>query len=226
MTIEKEAKIIKQVLDGDSDAFEQLVVANQDNVYRLSLKMSGNEQDAQDITQEAFIKAFLNLSSFRSESRFSVWMYRLTYNHSLDFLRKKSRSKTISLTETDDSGEEYELEIADLRHTPDVVLELEEKREVITQSIESLPKKQREIIYLREISGMSYSEIAKILNISEGTVKSRLARARLKLCNILIEKGTFPDHLRLEDIKPNAQDDLDVKSIGANSKETGGANRE
>jgi len=196
MTSEEELEIIKNVLDGDNNAFEELFMANQKNVYNLALKMTGNEEDALDISQEAFLKSYRQLSGFRGESRFSVWLYRLTYNLCIDFLRKKPRAKIVSLTFQDENDDSQDLEIPDLRSLPEESLFRKEMRESIAESINELNPKHREILVMREITGMSYDEIADTLNLSEGTVKSRLARARLNLANILVRKGTFPESYR------------------------------
>jgi len=195
---EKEKEIIQKVIDGDRNAFEELVITNQKNVYNLALKMTRNEEDALDLSQEAFIKAFNQLSNFRGESRFSVWLYRLTYNLCIDFLRKKKPdANTISLNYEDDNNEAAPLEIPDLRNLPEDSAIRSEMRETIDKGIEELPSKHREVLVMREITGMSYDEMADTLNVSVGTIKSRLARARLKLVEILMEKGTFPDSFRL-----------------------------
>ena len=197
MNKELENEIIQRVLGGDKNAFEGLVLENQKNVYNLALKMTRNEEDALDISQEAFVKAFRQLRNFRGDSRFSVWMYRLTYNLCIDFLRKKPKTSTVSLSYEDESGETTPLEIPDIRNLPEDNALRSEMRKNITDSIGELPLKHREVIVMREISGMSYEEIAATLRINEGTVKSRLARARMKLIEILKEKGTFPDSFRL-----------------------------
>jgi len=197
MNKELEEEIIQRVIGGDKNAFEGLVLVNQKNVYNLALKMTRNEDDALDISQEAFIKAFRQLRNFRGDSRFSVWMYRLTYNLCIDFLRKKPKDNTTSLYFEDESGESTPLEIPDVRNLPEDSTLRKELRKNINDSIKELPQKHREVIAMREIAGMSYEEIAKTLRINEGTVKSRLARARMKLIVILKEKGTFPDSFRL-----------------------------
>jgi len=198
MNIELEREIIERVIGGDKNAFEGLVLANQKNVYNLALKMTRNEDDALDISQEAFVKAFQQLGNFRGDSRFSVWMYRLTYNLCIDFLRKKKPdSNVISLDYQDESGETTPLEIPDLRNLPEDSAIRGEMRKNITEGINELPLKHREMIAMRELAGMSYDEIATTLNINVGTVKSRLARARLKLIEILKEKGTFLESYRL-----------------------------
>ena len=197
MTAGEELNIIQRVLSGDKNAFEELVLANQKNVYNLALKITKNEDDALDISQEAFIKAYSLLEGFRGESRFSVWLYRLTYNLCIDFLRKKPKAQVISLSSYhDEAGETYDLEIPDLRSIPEDNIFRQELRAEINESIDELGPKHREILVMREISGMSYTEIADTLMLSEGTVKSRLARARLSLVNILLGKGTFPEGFR------------------------------
>ena len=199
MNIEVEKEIIERVLGGDKNAFEGLVLENQKNVYNLALKMTRNEEDALDLSQEAFVKAFKQLGNFRGDSRFSVWLYRLTYNLCIDFLRrKKPDSNVISLNYEDDSGESTPLQIPDMRNLPEDSVIRSEIRENITEGISELPLKHREMIVMREITGMSYEEIATTLKMNVGTVKSRLARARLKLIDILKEKGTFPDSFRLK----------------------------
>jgi len=197
MNKELEKEIIQRVIGGDKNAFEGLVLVNQKNVYNLALKMTRNEEDALDISQEAFIKAFRQLRNFRGDSRFSVWMYRLTYNLCIDFLRKKPKNNTVPLTFEDEGGETTPLEIPDVRNLPEDNILRKEMRKNIDESIKDLPLKHREVLVMREIASMSYDEIAKTLRINEGTVKSRLARARLKLVDILKEKGTFPESFRL-----------------------------
>jgi len=197
MNIEIEKEIIQRVLSGDKNAFEGLVLENQKNVYNLALKMTRNENDALDISQEAFLRAFRQLGNFRGESRFSVWMYRLTYNICIDFLRrKKPDATTISLDYEDSNTDVAPLEIPDLRNLPEESAMRAEMRKNIADSICELPLKYRKMIVMREITGMSYDEMATSLNMNIGTVKSRLARARLRLIEILKEKGTFTESFR------------------------------
>jgi len=194
MDIAAELIIIKKVLDGDSNAFEELVLANQKNVYNLALKMTKNEDDALDVSQETFLKAYRQLGAFRGDSKFSVWLYRMTYNLCIDFLRKKQKTQVISLNAYQDDGDSMEMEIPDVKELPEDEITRQELRKDIAESIGELKQDHREILVLREINDMSYTDIAETLAISEGTVKSRLARARLALANILIEKGTFPQN--------------------------------
>ena len=189
-------RIIRSVSGGDKGAFEALVLENQTNVYNLALKMTKSEDDALDISQEVFLKAYGSLKSFRGDSRFSVWLYRMTYNMCIDFLRRKQRIPEASLTRHDDDGEARDSEIPDTRGTPEDNLLQQELRAELSKSIGELGAIHREIFIMREITGMNYSDIAAALKINEGTVKSRLARARKSLAEILMSKGTFPDGYR------------------------------
>ena len=194
-------RIIQSVLGGDSDAFETLVIENQNNVYNLALKMTRNEEDALDISQEVFLKAYRSLKNFRGESRFSVWLYRMTYNLCIDFTRRKRRVSETSLSQTDEDGEQHDYEIPDTRSAPEEIVLQNELSASLASSIDELGAMHKEIFVMREITGMNYSEIAIVLSISEGTVKSRLARARKSLAEILVRKGTFPDSYRPKDRK-------------------------
>ena len=196
MTALEEREIIHRVLEGDTQAFERLVAENEKKVYALALKMVGNEEDALDMAQESFLKAFSNLMGFRGDSRFSVWLYRLTYNICIDFIRKRKRTQTFALTYTDEDGEPAELEIADETTDPAAIMATNQLRRVLGECVDALPPHHKEIIVMREITGLSYQDIARVLGISEGTVKSRLARARRKLAQLLrgnpgFGEGTF-----------------------------------
>ena len=189
MTLDEESRLVKAAANGSESAFEALVTENQKLVYNVALKLTGNSEDALDVSQETFLKAYRNLSAFRFESRFSAWLYRLAYNASMDLLKK--RRSTVSLTAEDEEGEERELAITDEAPTPEESLEREEMRRAVREAVARLPEDKREIIVMREFSGMSYSDIAGALGIEEGTVKSRISRARAALAEILSEYGTF-----------------------------------
>lgn len=193
MTREEEARVIRRILDGDADAFELIVNEYQRNVYNLALRMVGDPEDAADMSQEAFIKAYSSLSGFRGDSKLSVWLYRIVSNVCLDFLRKKSRQSAVSLTVEDEDDGDVELDIADEASSPEVLLERKLTRDAVRRGLDSLPPDMREILLLREIQGMSYDEIAQVLDLEEGTVKSRIFRARKKLCAFLTEDGNIPD---------------------------------
>ncbi len=193
MTREQEAAVIQAVLDGDVNAYEALVKEYEKNVYNLALRMTGNSEDAADMAQEAFIKAYNSLTAFRGDSKFSVWLYRIVSNVCLDFLRSRSRKQTVSLSTENDDGEEVELDIADETHSPEQLLDRSLTRDAVRRGLAALPPDHREILLLREIQGLSYEEIADALGLEAGTVKSRIFRARKKLCSFLIKDGNIPE---------------------------------
>ena len=192
MTRQEELEIVQRVLSGDTEAFEALVLEHQNKVYSLALRMVGNEEDARDMAQEAFIRAYGSLAGFRGDSKFSVWLYRLTSNICIDFLRSRGKKRTVSMTWAGDEGEDAgELEIPDETWSPENQLERSLTRESVRRGLESLSPQYREILLLREINGLSYAEIAGALSLEEGTVKSRIFRARKKLCDFLLREGNI-----------------------------------
>ena len=193
MTREQEAAVIQAVLDGDVNAYEALVKEYEKNVYNLALRMTGNSEDAADMAQEAFIKAYNSLTAFRGDSKFSVWLYRIVSNVCLDFLRSRSRKQTVSLSTENDDGEEVELDIADETHSPEQLLDRSLTRDAVRRGLAALPPDHREILLLREIQGLSDEEIADVLGLEAGTVKSRIFRARKKMCSFLIKDGNIPE---------------------------------
>ena len=194
MTRQEEREIINKVISGDTEAFEALVLEHQNKVYSLALRMVGNEEDARDMAQEAFIRAYNSLTGFRGDSKFSVWLYRLTSNICIDFLRSRAKRRTVSMTMTDDDGEETgELEIPDDTWSPAEQLDRTLTRESVRRGLDSLSAPYREILVLREIEGLSYDEIGEVLGIEAGTVKSRIFRARKKLCDFLVKEGNIPE---------------------------------
>lgn len=193
MTREQEAAIVRKVLGGDANAFETLVLEYEKNVYNIALRMTGNSEDAADMTQEAFIKAYNSLQSFRGDSKFSVWLYRIVSNVCLDFLRSRNRRPTVSLSVEDDDGEDAQLDVADESQSPELLLDRKLTRESVRRGLDSLPPDYRQILLLREIQGLSYDEIAQALGLEVGTVKSRIFRARKRLCTFLIDDGNISD---------------------------------
>lgn len=193
MTREREMAVIQKVKDGEVNAFEELMAAYEKNVYNLALRMVKSPEDAADMSQEAFIKAYNNLDNFRAESKFSVWLYRIVSNVCLDFLRRQSRRGTVSLSMEDDDGDDVQLDIADESQSPERLLERQLTKDAVRRGLETLPPDARQILLLREIQGLSYEEISDVLGIEVGTVKSRIFRARKKLCAFLLQDGNIPD---------------------------------
>ena len=189
MTHEEESRIIRAVLEGDTNQFEHLVRAYENPIYTLCLRTLGDPQDAMDASQEAFFRAYKAIASFRGESKFSVWLYRLTSNVCLDILRKRSRGQTVSLTEE----EETVLDIPDERFCPQTELEKKQLRQTVRQGLLQLDPEFRQVLILREIGGLSYDEISRATGMEPGTVKSRIFRARKKLAAILMKDGNFSE---------------------------------
>ena len=193
MTREQELSCIRQVLAGDVNAFEPLVSAHEKNAYNLALRMLGSAEDAEDAVQEAFLKAYRSLNDFRQDSRFSVWLYRIVSNLCLDQLRRRKRQAEQSLTVEDESGEETELDVPDESFSPGALLERKLTREAVRRGLDALPPEHRQILLLRELEGMSYEEIGRALSLEPGTAKSRIFRARKRLCAFLLADGNLPD---------------------------------
>ena len=191
MTREEEAKIIRAVVDGNTNAFEDLVLEYQKQVYHIALKMTGNEEDAFDLSQEAFLKAFRSLSTFRGEAGFGSWLYRMTANLCIDFLRKKKRQGGQIISLDAEEEDRRPTELPDLRYEPQNALEKKEVPEKVRAGLEKLPHEQKLILVLRDVEGFSYQEISDALKIELGTVKSRIYRARAHLARLLTENGNF-----------------------------------
>ena len=191
MTREEEQALIRRVLAGDTDAFEPLVTENQTKAFHLACRLLGNEADAADAVQDAFLKAYTALRDFRGDSRFSVWLYRLVNNVCIDMLRRRKRQETVPLQTEDADGEETDLPLPDERWDPAALAERASDREAVRAALAALPADCREILTLREIGGLSYEELAVQLDLEPGTVKSRLNRARKKMCALLLQSGNF-----------------------------------
>ena len=193
MTGEEELALVRRVQSGELDAFEDLVRAHEKTVYNLALRMTGNPEDAEDMAQEAFLKAYRSLPDFRGESKFSVWLYRIVSNVCLDHLRRQSRRPAVSLTTEDEEGEAQQWDVPDESLSPERLLEQKLTREAVQKGLRQLPEEQRQILLLREIKGLSYEEIGEILELEPGTVKSRIFRARKRLCAFLLQEGNIPE---------------------------------
>ncbi|MBQ3390916.1 MAG: sigma-70 family RNA polymerase sigma factor [Clostridia bacterium] len=184
-----DADIVQAVLEGEIDAFEVLVQRYQKKVYNTVLRLAGHAAEAEDLSQEVFLKLYRGLSSFRGESSFSTYLYRIAANTAIDALRRAS-PQAISLSAEDEEGEPYELALSDGEPLPLELLEREERTAAIREAIDALPPHHRAVIVLREIEGMSYQEIARVLSVEEGTVKSRINRARAGLRELLF-RGNY-----------------------------------
>ncbi|RKI71167.1 sigma-70 family RNA polymerase sigma factor [bacterium 1xD42-67] len=184
-------ELVERAKRGDQEAFEQLVLDNQNRVYALALRLVDDREEAADLAQEAFVKAWQGLVSFQGESSFSTWIYRLTTNLCIDYLRKQKRREGVEPAVSLDDEDSGWLEPADWEGDPQRLLERAERGRALAQGLEQLSEWQRQILVLRELSGLSYQEIGQTLDIDLGTVRSRIARARMALRKILLEDGNF-----------------------------------
>lgn len=184
-----ERQVIQRVLDGDHEAFAELVTAYEKPVYNLCLRMSGNPEDARDLSQEAFVKAWRGLRFYQFEAAFSTWLYRLTSNVCIDFLRKKKRTPQTALSLQNEDGEDMEPEVEDSLPGPEEQLLHKERQSHIAWAMGQLEPEFRQVLTLRVLQELPYEQIAEIMELKVGTVKSRLARARWKLKKILLESG-------------------------------------
>ena len=186
-----EKELISRAKEGDQDAFGQLVLTHQNKVYTLCVHLLGSREDAEDLAQEAFLKAWRSLDGFLGESSFTTWMHRLTTNLCLDHLRKQSRRQNVSVAVSLDDEEATVPEPVDQSGDPHEELERAERQRALAKRLQELPEHYKKPLVMREVGGMSYQEIADALELDLGTVKSRIARARESLRKILLRDGNF-----------------------------------
>ena len=185
-----DSELVARVLKGDKDAFRPIVERYQNRLYAMVVGMVRDEAEARDLVQNAFIKSYQSLDTFRLDSSFYTWIYRIAMNLAIDSCRKRRRRKTGSFDEAvaarDDDGEMLELHHTD---GPAEALQRKELRQRIFAAMEELTEEQREVLLLREVEGLSYAEISESMGIPEGTVMSRLFYARKKMQGLLREGG-------------------------------------
>ena len=181
-------KLIKRIKSGDMDAFSELVSLYEKKALSFTYRMLKNTAEAEDATQEAFLRVFDKIDTFRESSSFSTWFYTVLNNICLDILRKRARSAdTVSINQTSPDDDEYELQLEDSAPGPYEQLQKNTARELLEEALTKLSDEHRAVIIMRDINGLDYEEIAKVLGVSLGTVKSRIYRARLALRKILEE---------------------------------------
>ena len=188
-------ELAERAKQGDQEAFERLVLNNQNRVYTLALRLVNDREEAADLAQEAFVKAWQGLGSFQGESSFATWIYRLTTNACIDWLRKQKRREAVEPAVSLDDEDSGWAEPAGWDQDPQLQLERRELGQALARALDRLPEWQRRVLTLRELSGLSYQEIGEALELDLGTVKSRISRARLTLRKILAEDGNLLEHL-------------------------------
>jgi RNA polymerase sigma-70 factor (ECF subfamily) len=184
-----DAAFVRAVQDGDMAAFDQLVIKHKDKLFNMVYWLLGDYQETNDCAQEIFIRVFKSIKKFRFQSSFSTWLYRIAINTCKN--RRKSsayrwKKRTISLENPENPNQDNRsYEIQNGSPSPENRLEKKERIMLIRKAINALPQEQNRVIVMRDIQGLSYQEIADITGLNLGTVKSRLARARLELKNKL-----------------------------------------
>lgn len=177
-----ESALVLRAKNGDDEAFAELLNRYERKILRLAKNITNNDEDAEDVLQESFLKAYSHLADFKGDSRFYTWIVRIAVNESLMKLRKRKSDKTVSLDEQVDTGEEMVTrEVAVWDDTPESRYSQDEMKKILDESVESLSPIFRSVFVLRDIEELSTEETAEVLGISIPAVKSRLLRARLQL---------------------------------------------
>jgi len=178
----EESALVSQARDGDTTAFAELVRRYEGKIFRLAQHITQNREDAEDVLQEAFMKAYEHLDQFKGDSKFYTWIVRIAVNQSLMKLRRRKTDKSVSLDETIDTGEDTVVrEIAAWGEDPEQHFSREELGGILDTAIEGLDPLYRSVFVLRDIEELSTEETAEALGLSVPAVKSRLLRARLQL---------------------------------------------
>lgn len=178
-----ELLLISRARGGDREAFGELVEQYRDNVYRLAYRMCGNAYDADEAAQEAFVAAWRALPNFRGDAKFSTWLYRLTTNAAIDVMRREKRHQTV--------GDGEMVDLADDADSPQETVERTEQQEAVQKALATLSEEYREVLLLRYMEELDYAEIAEVLQLPSGTVKSRINRAKAALKTALLKSGNI-----------------------------------
>ena len=183
-----EPMLIEKIKKGDTHAFSELVKAYDKKALNFAYRMLRDLHEAEDAVQEAFLRVFDKIHTFHGNSSFSTWFYTILNNICLDMLRKRARGgDVVSITQASNDDHEYELQIEDTADGPFELLQKKSALKLVDKALSKVSDEHRAVIVMRDINGLEYEEIAKILNVSLGTVKSRISRARYALRKILEE---------------------------------------
>ena len=177
-----ELTLVQAAKQGDLEAFSQLVTRYDRNVFRIAQHITHNDEDAQDVVQDAFLKAYRNLEQFQGNSKFYTWLVRIAVNEALMKLRKRRNDRTVSIDEDVETEEgSMPREVADWSPNPEQLYGQSELGDILKKTIQGLPPGFRTVFVLRDVEGLSTDETAEMLGLSIPAVKSRLLRARLQL---------------------------------------------
>lgn len=182
-----ETELIKLCRQGDRKAFDELVKKYEKQVINIAYGMMSDREDALDAAQEVFVRVYRSIDSFKGNSSLSTWIYRITANVCNDILRKRQRSSNVISIDSSNDEDDKGMELYDDRATPEETAEKNERAQIIREAISELSVEYREIIIYCDIQGLSYDEISEILKCPQGTVKSRLNRARNALRKKLLK---------------------------------------
>lgn len=201
VTESRDTLLIRRVLAGDTEAFYALVKPYQRMLFASAIAMLNNEADAEEVAQEAVLKAYKNLSRFRGDCKFSTWIVQITINEARMRLRKYREHlyQSIDEPQTGEDGEFAPRDFADWREIPSESLERIEMRKALQRALASLDAKYREVMILRDVNGMSIKEAAMTLKITEASVKTRLLRARLMMRDALSGLGNVLNLVKAEE---------------------------
>ena len=181
-----DTELVEKIIKGEMNSFEELINKYEKMIYNLAYRIFNNYSDAEDITQEVFLKVYRNIQKCRGKESIKTWVYTIAYNTCIDEVRKRKGKINISLDMTLDSGDgDYKFEFASKELTPENKLINKEEIKEIENAINKLKEEHKTLIFLRDIKGLTYNEISEIMDINIGTVKSKLNRARTNLKNIL-----------------------------------------
>ena len=181
-----ETLLIDELREGDMAALAILVEKYKRLVYRVAVQITKNHEDANDVMQDTFLKVYESIHSFRRDAAFETWLYRIVVNHATNLVKHRERRRESPLSATSEMEIHPDLRrTVDLANNPQLNAERKERQRWVTQAVNSLPLKQRTVVILHEFEGLTHSEIASILNCSEGTVRSRLHYAKQKLKDLL-----------------------------------------
>ncbi|MEX0602949.1 MAG: sigma-70 family RNA polymerase sigma factor, partial [Bacteroidota bacterium] len=184
----EDSDLIKRAINGEQDAFRRLRLKYHDAIYNLIYRMVREKEEVEDLTQEAFIKAFTSLATFNEEYAFSTWLYKIATNNCIDYIRRKKLQKFSIDKPIESKDSDFSFELPDSTYAPDRGMIETQRKRLFEEAIRSLPPKYRQVILMRHAEEMEYQDIADALKLPLGTVKAHIFRAREMLYKYLKDK--------------------------------------